>query len=147
MLLCHSLVKKDDKKWSLKLQAPSSKQIIVLKLTCISCFYPSVLLHLLTISDWTTWMFYSSRGWGFCLDDRPSKRDLTTPLARLGIRYTTHHQCQLQYGPNATFCQEVDVSTLPLGGDARASNYGSVHEEKTFDKTRLNPRNKLKIQS
>lgn len=52
----------------------------------------------------------SSRGWGFCLDDRPSKRDLTTPLARLGVRYTTHHQCQLQYGPNATFCHEVDVS-------------------------------------
>ncbi|KAM7391303.1 hypothetical protein PAMP_022003 [Pampus punctatissimus] len=49
-----------------------------------------------------------SRGWGFCLDDRPSKRDLTTPLARLGVRYTTHHQCQLQYGPNATFCHEVE---------------------------------------
>ncbi|KAJ3604586.1 hypothetical protein NHX12_029326 [Muraenolepis orangiensis] len=51
---------------------------------------------------------FLDRGWGFCLDDRPSKRDLTTPLARLGIRYTTHHQCQLQYGPDATFCPEVD---------------------------------------
>uniref|UniRef100_UPI0037E80270 A disintegrin and metalloproteinase with thrombospondin motifs 12-like n=1 Tax=Semicossyphus pulcher TaxID=241346 RepID=UPI0037E80270 len=51
---------------------------------------------------------FLDRGWGFCLDDRPSKRDLTTPLARLGFRYTTHHQCQLQYGPNATFCHEVD---------------------------------------
>uniref|UniRef100_A0A3Q2QC48 ADAM metallopeptidase with thrombospondin type 1 motif, 12 n=1 Tax=Fundulus heteroclitus TaxID=8078 RepID=A0A3Q2QC48_FUNHE len=51
---------------------------------------------------------FLDRGWGFCLDDRPSKRDLTTPLARLGIRYTTHHQCQLQYGPNATICPEVD---------------------------------------
>ncbi|XP_061585512.1 A disintegrin and metalloproteinase with thrombospondin motifs 12 [Cololabis saira] len=51
---------------------------------------------------------FLDRGWGFCLDDRPSKRDLTTPLARLGIRYTTHHQCQLQYGPNATFCSEID---------------------------------------
>lgn len=56
--------------------------------------------------------FCLSRGWGFCLDDRPSKRDLTTPLARLGVRYTTHHQCQLQYGPNATFCHEVDVSIV-----------------------------------
>lgn len=53
-----------------------------------------------------------SRGWGFCLDDRPSKRDIATPLARLGIRYTTHHQCQLQYGPNATFCPEVDVCVM-----------------------------------
>ncbi|XP_059193198.1 A disintegrin and metalloproteinase with thrombospondin motifs 12 [Centropristis striata] len=51
---------------------------------------------------------FLDRGWGFCLDDRPSKRDLTTPLARLGVRYTTHHQCQLQYGQNATFCHEVD---------------------------------------
>ncbi|KAM9392813.1 A disintegrin and metalloproteinase with thrombospondin motifs 12-like [Pholidichthys leucotaenia] len=51
---------------------------------------------------------FLDRGWGFCLDDRPSKRDLTTPLARLGVRYTTHHQCQLQYGPNASFCPEVD---------------------------------------
>ncbi|XP_013867217.1 A disintegrin and metalloproteinase with thrombospondin motifs 12 [Austrofundulus limnaeus] len=51
---------------------------------------------------------FLDRGWGSCLDDRPSKRDLTTPLARLGIRYTTHHQCQLQYGPNATFCPEID---------------------------------------
>lgn len=55
-----------------------------------------------------------SRGWGFCLDDRPSKRDLTTPLARLGVRYTTHHQCQLQYGPNATICPEIDVSIAHL---------------------------------
>ncbi|XP_029017104.1 A disintegrin and metalloproteinase with thrombospondin motifs 12 [Betta splendens] len=51
---------------------------------------------------------FLDRGWGFCLDDRPSKRDLSTPLARLGVRYTTHHQCQLQYGPNATFCPEID---------------------------------------
>uniref|UniRef100_A0A674AJ57 ADAM metallopeptidase with thrombospondin type 1 motif, 12 n=1 Tax=Salmo trutta TaxID=8032 RepID=A0A674AJ57_SALTR len=51
---------------------------------------------------------FLDRGWGFCLDDRPSKKDLTTPLARLGIRYTTQHQCQLQYGPNATYCHEID---------------------------------------
>uniref|UniRef100_A0A8C8A565 ADAM metallopeptidase with thrombospondin type 1 motif, 12 n=1 Tax=Oryzias sinensis TaxID=183150 RepID=A0A8C8A565_9TELE len=55
---------------------------------------------------------FLDRGWGFCLDDRPSKRDIATPLARLGIRYTTHHQCQLQYGPNATFCPEVDVCVM-----------------------------------
>lgn len=51
---------------------------------------------------------FLDRGWGFCLDDRPSKKELATPLANLGVRYTTHHQCQLQYGPNATFCSEVD---------------------------------------
>ncbi|XP_031426378.1 A disintegrin and metalloproteinase with thrombospondin motifs 12 isoform X2 [Clupea harengus] len=51
---------------------------------------------------------FLDRGWGFCLDDRPSKKDLTTPLATPGVKYSTHHQCQLQYGSNATFCQEVD---------------------------------------
>ncbi|KAK7934407.1 hypothetical protein WMY93_005303 [Mugilogobius chulae] len=51
---------------------------------------------------------FLDRGWGFCLDDRPSKKELATPLANLGVRYTTQHQCQLQYGPNATFCSEVD---------------------------------------
>ncbi|KAJ8397118.1 hypothetical protein AAFF_G00009720 [Aldrovandia affinis] len=51
---------------------------------------------------------FLDRGWGFCLDDRPSKKDLTTPLAAPGVRYSTHHQCQLQYGPNATFCEEVE---------------------------------------
>ncbi|XP_067263336.1 A disintegrin and metalloproteinase with thrombospondin motifs 12 [Chanodichthys erythropterus] len=51
---------------------------------------------------------FLDRGWGFCLDDRPSKRDLSTPVAAPGVRYTPQHQCQLQYGPNATFCSEVD---------------------------------------
>ncbi|KAJ8285307.1 hypothetical protein GJAV_G00025360 [Gymnothorax javanicus] len=51
---------------------------------------------------------FLDRGWGSCLDDRPSKKDLTTPLVAPGVRYTTHHQCQLQYGPNATYCQEVE---------------------------------------
>ncbi|KAI7813138.1 putative A disintegrin and metalloproteinase with thrombospondin motifs 12, partial [Triplophysa rosa] len=51
---------------------------------------------------------FLDRGWGFCLDDRPSKRDLTTPVSAPGVRYSPKHQCQLQYGPNATFCSEVD---------------------------------------
>jgi hypothetical protein len=32
-----------------------------------------------------------------------------------GVIYDVHHQCQLQYGPNATFCQEVEVSVWYLG--------------------------------
>ncbi|XP_030647560.1 A disintegrin and metalloproteinase with thrombospondin motifs 12-like [Chanos chanos] len=51
---------------------------------------------------------FLDRGWGFCLDDRPSKKDLTAPVVAPGVRYTPHHQCQLQYGPNATFCHEVE---------------------------------------
>uniref|UniRef100_A0A8C9SCL0 ADAM metallopeptidase with thrombospondin type 1 motif, 12 n=1 Tax=Scleropages formosus TaxID=113540 RepID=A0A8C9SCL0_SCLFO len=49
---------------------------------------------------------FLDRGWGSCLDDRPSKKDLTMPLEAPGVRYTINHQCQLQYGPNATFCPE-----------------------------------------
>ncbi|XP_026096265.1 A disintegrin and metalloproteinase with thrombospondin motifs 12 [Carassius auratus] len=51
---------------------------------------------------------FLDRGWGFCLDDRPSKRDLSSPMATPGVRYTPQHQCQLQYGPNATICSEVE---------------------------------------
>lgn len=88
---------------------------------------PPHLVPLLSLSKGHTFNITSlcvclSRGWGFCLDDRPSKRDLTTPLARLGVRYTTHHQCQLQYGPNATFCHEVDVSTLHLSTNLNVRN-------------------------
>ncbi|XP_066568227.1 A disintegrin and metalloproteinase with thrombospondin motifs 12 [Amia ocellicauda] len=51
---------------------------------------------------------FLDRGWGSCLDDRPSKKDLTAAVAAPGVLYTIHHQCQLQYGPNATFCEEVE---------------------------------------
>ena len=57
--------------------------------------------------------FYSlvfSRGWGFCLDDIPQKKGLKSNIIAPGVIYDVHHQCQLQYGPNATFCQEVEVS-------------------------------------
>nr|XP_006627309.1 PREDICTED: A disintegrin and metalloproteinase with thrombospondin motifs 12 [Lepisosteus oculatus] len=51
---------------------------------------------------------FLDRGWGSCLDDRPSKKDLTAPAAAPGVLYTIHQQCQLQYGPSATFCEEVE---------------------------------------
>ncbi|KAG8456748.1 hypothetical protein GDO86_002507 [Hymenochirus boettgeri] len=50
----------------------------------------------------------SHRGSGFCLDDVPAKKDLTPPIIAPGVLYDVNHQCQLQYGPNATFCEEVD---------------------------------------
>ncbi|XP_060763669.1 A disintegrin and metalloproteinase with thrombospondin motifs 7 [Neoarius graeffei] len=51
---------------------------------------------------------FLDRGWGFCLDDRPSKKDMTTALLAPGVKYTRQHQCQMQYGPNATLCPETD---------------------------------------
>ncbi|XP_060092579.1 A disintegrin and metalloproteinase with thrombospondin motifs 12 [Heteronotia binoei] len=51
---------------------------------------------------------FLDRGWGFCLDDVPKKKDLKPPFIAPGVIYDVQHQCQLQYGPNATFCDQVD---------------------------------------
>ncbi|XP_006116580.2 A disintegrin and metalloproteinase with thrombospondin motifs 12 isoform X1 [Pelodiscus sinensis] len=51
---------------------------------------------------------FLDRGWGFCLDDIPKKKDLKSTLIAPGVIYDVHHQCQLQYGPTATFCEEMD---------------------------------------
>ncbi|XP_040350844.1 A disintegrin and metalloproteinase with thrombospondin motifs 12 isoform X2 [Herpailurus yagouaroundi] len=51
---------------------------------------------------------FLDRGWGFCLDDMPQKKGLKSKVIAPGVIYDVHHQCQLQYGPNATFCQEVE---------------------------------------
>ncbi|XP_018122012.1 A disintegrin and metalloproteinase with thrombospondin motifs 12 isoform X2 [Xenopus laevis] len=51
---------------------------------------------------------FLDRGWGFCLDDVPAKKGLKPPIIAPGVLYDVNHQCQLQYGPNATFCEEVD---------------------------------------
>ncbi|KAK2488652.1 hypothetical protein MC885_012528 [Smutsia gigantea] len=51
---------------------------------------------------------FLDRGWGSCLDDMPKKKSLKSKVIAPGVIYDVHHQCQLQYGPNATFCQEVE---------------------------------------
>uniref|UniRef100_A0A663FJ40 ADAM metallopeptidase with thrombospondin type 1 motif 12 n=1 Tax=Aquila chrysaetos chrysaetos TaxID=223781 RepID=A0A663FJ40_AQUCH len=51
---------------------------------------------------------FLDRGWGFCLDDIPQKKVLKSPIIAPGVIYDVHHQCQLQYGSNATFCEDVD---------------------------------------
>ncbi|KAM8961416.1 A disintegrin and metalloproteinase with thrombospondin motifs 12 [Pelodytes ibericus] len=51
---------------------------------------------------------FLDRGWGFCLDDVPMKKDAKPPVVAPGVLYDLNHQCQLQYGPNATFCALVD---------------------------------------
>nr|XP_009942031.1 PREDICTED: A disintegrin and metalloproteinase with thrombospondin motifs 12 [Opisthocomus hoazin] len=51
---------------------------------------------------------FLDRGWGFCLDDIPQKQVLKSPIIAPGVIYDVHHQCQLQYGSNATFCEDVD---------------------------------------
>lgn len=71
---------------------------------------------------------FFSRGWGFCLDDVPQKKGLKSKVIAPGVIYDVHHQCQLQYGPNATFCQEVEVSVGSLGASGRYGQGLSVLE-------------------
>ncbi|XP_043536523.1 A disintegrin and metalloproteinase with thrombospondin motifs 12-like [Chiloscyllium plagiosum] len=51
---------------------------------------------------------FLDRGWGFCLNDPPTQQELVVPTIAPGVLYDVHHQCQLQYGPNSTFCEEMD---------------------------------------
>ncbi|XP_051890079.1 A disintegrin and metalloproteinase with thrombospondin motifs 12-like [Pristis pectinata] len=51
---------------------------------------------------------FLDRGWGFCLNDPPTKQELVVPTIAPGVLYDVDHQCQLQYGPNSTFCEEMD---------------------------------------
>ncbi|XP_048460414.1 A disintegrin and metalloproteinase with thrombospondin motifs 12-like [Rhincodon typus] len=51
---------------------------------------------------------FLDRGWGFCLNDPPTQQELVVPTIAPGVLYDVHHQCQFQYGPNSTFCEEMD---------------------------------------
>ncbi|XP_069780132.1 A disintegrin and metalloproteinase with thrombospondin motifs 12 isoform X2 [Narcine bancroftii] len=51
---------------------------------------------------------FLDRGWGFCLNDPPTKQELVVPIIAPGVLYDVHHQCQLQYGPNSTVCEQMD---------------------------------------
>ncbi|NWU43152.1 ATS7 metalloproteinase, partial [Hylia prasina] len=57
---------------------------------------------------------FLDRGWGLCLDDPPAQEVLDFPLVPPGVLYDVGHQCQLQYGPYSTFCDDMDsvCSTL-----------------------------------
>lgn len=51
-----------------------------------------------------------SRDWGYCLDDEPSEHPFNFPVLPPGVMYDIDHQCRLQYGPDAEFCEGIDVS-------------------------------------
>jgi len=51
-----------------------------------------------------------SRDWGYCLDDEPSQHPFNFPVLPPGVMYDIDHQCRLQYGPDAEFCEGIDVS-------------------------------------
>ena len=54
---------------------------------------------------------FHSRDWGHCLNDEPTAPEFDFPVLPPGVMYDVHHQCRLQYGPQAQFCFGIDVST------------------------------------
>ena len=56
-----------------------------------------------------------SRGWGFCLEDEPSKvYDYPYPDKPPGVLYDAAHQCRLQYGSETEHCHGIEVRKLRL---------------------------------
>lgn len=51
---------------------------------------------------------FLDRDWGSCLDDEPSDHDFTFPVVPPGTMYNSHHQCRLQYGPEAEYCEGIE---------------------------------------
>ncbi|XP_043933631.1 A disintegrin and metalloproteinase with thrombospondin motifs 7-like [Protopterus annectens] len=51
---------------------------------------------------------FLDRGWGLCLDDPPTKNVVEFPSILPGVLYDVSHQCQLQYGSESSFCDEMD---------------------------------------
>lgn len=54
--------------------------------------------------------FFSSKGWGRCLDDEPAKHDFNFPTMLPGVIYDADHQCRLQYGLESRHCTGMMVS-------------------------------------
>lgn len=52
----------------------------------------------------------SSRDWGRCLDDEPLAHNFTFPVLPPGAMYDADHQCRLQYGAGAKYCDGIEVS-------------------------------------
>ena len=60
-------------------------------------------------------VFPYSRDWGYCLMDEPAAHDFDFPEMPPGAMYDTDHQCRLQYGQDAMYCEGIDVSlTFPI---------------------------------
>lgn len=67
------------------------------------------ILQYVVLTPWLYWLFYS-RDWGYCLDDEPSEHPFNFPVLPPGVMYDIDHQCRLQYGQDAEFCEGIDVS-------------------------------------
>ncbi|XP_049574160.1 A disintegrin and metalloproteinase with thrombospondin motifs 7 [Syngnathus scovelli] len=51
---------------------------------------------------------FLDRGWGWCLDDAPSKDTISQGSLLPGVLYSAAHQCRLQYGSGSLLCDDMD---------------------------------------
>ena len=55
-------------------------------------------------------IYVCSRGWGFCLLDEPERvYPYPYPDKPPGVLYDVSHQCRLQYGSEAEYCEGIEV--------------------------------------
>ena len=58
-------------------------------------------------------IIFSSRDWGYCLDDEPARHQYKFPVLPAGTMYDADHQCRLQYGTDDTeICTSKEVMFL-----------------------------------
>lgn len=50
---------------------------------------------------------FLDRDWGYCLNDEPSPHEFAFPVLPPGVMYDINHQCRLQYGPDAQYCNGI----------------------------------------
>ncbi|XP_028966579.1 A disintegrin and metalloproteinase with thrombospondin motifs 7 [Galendromus occidentalis] len=51
---------------------------------------------------------FLDRDWGRCLDDEPRAHSYTFPVLPPGAMYDADHQCRLQYGNSAKYCDGIE---------------------------------------
>ncbi|XP_022672218.1 A disintegrin and metalloproteinase with thrombospondin motifs 7-like isoform X5 [Varroa destructor] len=52
---------------------------------------------------------FLDRDWGRCLDDEPLAHNFTFPVLPPGAMYDADHQCRLQYGSEAKYCDGIET--------------------------------------
>ncbi|CAL1290601.1 unnamed protein product [Larinioides sclopetarius] len=65
------------------------------------------------------------RDWGNCLDDEPSDHEFYFPELPPGAMYDAHHQCRLQYGPEAEHCEGIEkfnILNVPVNNNAEVQH-------------------------
>ncbi|GIY81890.1 a disintegrin and metalloproteinase with thrombospondin motifs 7 [Caerostris extrusa] len=77
---------------------------------------------------------FLDRDWGNCLDDEPSDHEFYFPELPPGAMYDAHHQCRLQYGPDAEHCEGIEdvCQTLWCRQDNKCDSFVNLQRRAHF---------------